>query len=156
MQMVEERYGLDGFSQAHLVCQDAVPVFIPVLYEPVETLELEFLEHPVVLENRYILATVLARLLAKPIQEVQLFLHLCDVGILDDSVLRLLVELKQELVNFVVNLNPFSGLTVGYLIPIFELQDLVRTAYHRLSLPGRMGIRKVLPLDQIQPVNLDV
>lgn len=121
VEVVQERDSLDGLAKAHLICEDAVPVLVPIFDQPVETLKLELLEHSVVFEDGYVLAAVLPGLLTEPIEQVQLLLHFGDVGVFYDPVLWLLVELEQKLVDFVVDLHPFSGLTVRYLVPVLEL-----------------------------------
>lgn len=42
--MVKERKSHDGFSQPHLICKDDISVFMPSPNQPVETLDLIFLE----------------------------------------------------------------------------------------------------------------
>jgi hypothetical protein len=68
MQMVEKRNGLNCFSETHFICQDAVPVFVPILDHPIQTLELEFFEHSVIFENGYVFSTILARFLAESVK----------------------------------------------------------------------------------------
>ena len=68
MQMVEKRNGLNCFSETHFICQDAVPVFVPILDHPIQTLELEFFEHSVIFENGDVFTTVLARFFAESVK----------------------------------------------------------------------------------------
>lgn len=68
MKMVKEWYGLDCFSETHLISQYAISVFVPVFYHPIQALELEFFEHSVVLENGNILSAILSWLLSQPVK----------------------------------------------------------------------------------------
>ena len=121
MQMIQEGNCLDSFTETHFICQDAVSVFIPIFNQPIQTLKLELFQHTIVLENRYVLSTILPGLFARTIKQIQFLLHFGNVGVLDNSVLRLLIELKEKLMDFVVNLDSFSGLTIGNFVPVFKL-----------------------------------
>lgn len=126
---------MNGFTQSHFIGQYAVPIFIPVLDHPIQTFQLELFEHSVVLENWDVLSAILTGLFSQTIKQIQFLLHFGDVWIFNDSVIRLLIKLKKELMNLIVNLDPFSGLSVRNLVPVFELEDLIHVVNDRLSLP---------------------
>ena len=44
VEMVKERKRHDGLSEAHLIGKNDIPVFMPSPYQPVETLDLVFLQ----------------------------------------------------------------------------------------------------------------
>lgn len=119
MEVEDEGNGLDSLSQAHLISKDRIPVLVPTFDQPVQALQLEIFEHPVILVDGYVLPTVLSRLLGQPcIKEVQFGLHLTNILI--DIALPLtgdLVKFHQEFMDLIVDLHLFSYLSDRDLVP---------------------------------------
>jgi hypothetical protein len=63
VQMIQESYCLYSLSESHLISQNCVSVLVPAADEPVETLKLERFQLSVIFEDRYVLVSILLRLL---------------------------------------------------------------------------------------------
>lgn len=59
MQMEKKRNSLYGFTEAHFICEDGIPVFVPVFDEPIKALKLKILKHSMVFIDGYIFASIL-------------------------------------------------------------------------------------------------
>lgn len=60
-QRIEEDYGLNGFAQAHLICQDGIGALSPGEPEPVEALQLVHVQRPACSRHKVRLLVVLYR-----------------------------------------------------------------------------------------------
>lgn len=85
VQVIQEGYCLYSFAQSHLIGQNRVPALVPVLDQPVETLELKFFKSPIVFEYGVVFLLVLRRLFVllfelSHVEVIEAGLHSLNIG----------------------------------------------------------------------------
>ena len=155
VQVVEEGHALDRLAQPHLISEDHVPVVVPGTDEPVQALQLVVSEQAPVLVHRLVLHVVLEVLLLGVVV-VQLLLDLHDLllVLLALVLTGVLLVLEQGLVALDLGDHVVPRLLVQSSVEHPEIVDFLGGRNHALLLPARLQVTQVLPLDQVQLVDL--
>lgn len=153
VEMIEEGDSLNSFAKPHFVSQYSVPILVPALDKPVQTLQLKFLEFSIVFKDWNILIAVLSRFsFLTCIQPIHLRFHLGNIGIVIVVLLitDVLIVLKQKFMYFIMNFKLFPDIFDGYFIVCLKLFYFLRTSKDLLGLPCSIVIAHISPFDIVQ------